>query len=70
VPGENDESTPSGSDLGGLPTDFVEGERRRNLADNSLAAYERTWRAFLAWAAAASLDPRALSSTMCRYRDA
>ena len=25
------------------------------------SAYERTWRAFLAWAAAGSLDPRAIS---------
>jgi site-specific recombinase XerD len=40
---------------------LLEGARRRNLAANSRAAYERTWRAFLAWAAAASLDPRALS---------
>jgi integrase len=34
--------------------------RRRNLSANSLAAYERTWRALLAWAAAANLDPRGL----------
>ena len=27
---------------------------------NSLVAHERTWRAFLAWAAASSLDPRGL----------
>ena len=27
----------------------------------SLAAYERTWRTFLAWAAAASFDSRSLS---------
>jgi hypothetical protein len=47
--------------LGGLLADLLEGARRRNLAANSLAAYERTWRAFLAWAAAASLKPRALS---------
>ena len=26
-----------------------------------MPSYERTWRAFLAWATAASLDPRALS---------
>jgi hypothetical protein len=31
--------------------DLLEGARRRNLSVNSLAAYERTWRAFLAWAA-------------------
>ena len=59
--GENEEFEPSGSDVGGLWADLVEGARRRNLSANSLAAYERTWRAFLAWAAAASLDPRALS---------
>jgi site-specific recombinase XerD len=59
--GENKEDAPSGSDLGGLLADLLEGARRRNLSENSLAAYERTWRAFLAWAAAASLDPRALS---------
>jgi pimeloyl-ACP methyl ester carboxylesterase len=47
--------------LGGLVADLLEGARRRNLSANSLAAYERTWRTFLAWAAAASLDPRALS---------
>jgi integrase len=58
---ENEELKPSGSDLGGLLADLLEGARRRNLAENSLAAYERTWRAFLAWAAAASFDPRSLS---------
>jgi GNAT superfamily N-acetyltransferase len=31
--------------------------RRRNLSANSVAAYERTWRAFLAWTATASVDP-------------
>jgi hypothetical protein len=61
VLGENEEVKPSGSDVGGLLADLVEGTRRRNLSANSLAAYERTWKAFLAWAAAASLDPRALS---------
>jgi hypothetical protein len=61
VPGENEESGPSGSDLGGLLADPLEGARRRSLSVNSLTAYERTWRTFLAWAAAASLDPRALS---------
>ena len=47
--------------MGGLLADLLEGARRRNLSANSLTAYERTWRALLAWAAAASLDPRALS---------
>jgi hypothetical protein len=61
VPGENEEPKPSGSDIGGLLADLLEGARRRNLSSNSLAAYERTWRAFLAWAAAAGLDPRVLS---------
>jgi site-specific recombinase XerD len=61
VLGENEEAAPSGSDLGGLLADLLEGARRRNLSANSLAAYERTWRTFLAWAAAASVDPRALS---------
>jgi hypothetical protein len=32
---------------------LLEGARRRNLSANSRAAYERTRRAFLAWAAAA-----------------
>ena len=50
----------SGSDLGGLFADLMEGARRRNLSANSLAVYERTWRTFLAWAAAASFDPRSL----------
>ena len=59
--GQNDELKPSGSDIGGLLADLLEGARRRNLSANSLAAYERTWRAFLAWAAAAGLDPRVLS---------
>ena len=58
--GKNIESEPSGSDSGGLLADLLEGARRRNLSENSLAAYERTWRAFLAWAAAASFDPRSL----------
>jgi hypothetical protein len=57
----NEEAGPSGSDSGGLLADLLEGARRRNLSANSLAAYERTWRAFLAWAAAASFDPRSLS---------
>jgi hypothetical protein len=46
VLGENDEAGPSGSDLGGLLADLLEGARRRNLSENSLAAYERTWRRF------------------------
>ena len=45
----------------GLLADLVEGARRRNLSANTLAAYERTWKAFLAWVASAGLDPRALS---------
>jgi integrase len=61
VLGENEAGKPSGSDVGGLLADLVEGARRRNLSANSLLAYERTWKAFLAWAAAASLDPRVLS---------
>jgi hypothetical protein len=61
VLGQNDELKPSGSDVGGLLADLLEGARRRNLSANSLAAYQPTWRAFLAWAAAANLDPRALS---------
>jgi hypothetical protein len=39
---ENDEPKPSGSDLGHLLADLLEGARRRNLSENSLAAYERT----------------------------
>jgi integrase len=54
---ENEEA---GADSGRLLEDLLEGARRRNLSDNSLAAYERTWRALLAWAAASSLDPRSL----------
>ena len=51
---------PLGADSGRLLADLLEGARRRNLSANSLAAYERTWREFLAWAAAASFDPRSL----------
>jgi hypothetical protein len=58
---ENIENSPQGSDIQGLSVDLLEAARRRNLSANSLAAYERTWRAFLAWAAAASFDPRSLS---------
>jgi hypothetical protein len=54
-------TAPRGSDTQGLLADLLEGPRRRNLSANSLAAYERTWRTFLAWAAAASFDPRSLS---------
>jgi integrase len=46
---ENEEEGPKGSDSGGLLADLLEGARRRNLSANSLAAYERTWRRFLAW---------------------
>jgi integrase len=56
----NQEAGPSGSDSGGLLVDLVEGARRRNLSANSLAAYERTWRALLAWAAASNFDARSL----------
>jgi hypothetical protein len=49
VLGENEDPKPSGSDSGGLLLeDLLEGARRRNLSPNSLAAYGRTWRAFLA----------------------
>jgi hypothetical protein len=41
--------------------DLLEGAQRRTLSANTLAAYERTWRGFLAWAAAADIDPRVLS---------
>jgi len=61
VLGENEQAGPSGSDSGGLLADLLEGARRRNLSANSLAAYERTWTKFLAWAAAANLDPRSVS---------
>jgi hypothetical protein len=57
---ENIEETPQGSDIQGLSADLLEAARRRNLSANSLAAYERTWRRFLAWAAAAGFDPRSL----------
>jgi site-specific recombinase XerD len=58
---ENDELKPSGSDSSELLADLLEGACGRNLSENSVMAYERTWRTFLAWAAAASMDPRALS---------
>ena len=53
-------TAPQGSDIQGLSADLLEAARRRNLSGNSLAAYERTWTRFLAWAAAASFDPRGL----------
>ena len=57
---ENIEDSPKGSDIQGLSADLLEAARRRNLSANSLAAYERTWTRFLAWAAAAGFDPRSL----------
>ena len=57
---ENIQDRPQGSDIQGLSADLLEAARRRNLSLNSLAAYERTWTRFLAWAAAASFDPRTL----------
>jgi len=57
---ENIEDSPQGSDIQGLSADLLEAARRRNLSANSLAAYERTWTRFLAWAAASSFDPRSL----------
>jgi hypothetical protein len=56
----NEEADPKGSDLTGLLADLLEGARRRNLSANSLAAHERTWRTFLAWAAALNIDPPSL----------
>jgi integrase len=62
VLGQNEEAgRPSGSDSSELLADLLRGARRRNLSPNSLAAYERTWRAFLAWAAGSRVDPRAVS---------
>jgi integrase len=60
VLGENIEESPQGSDIQGLLADLIEAARRRNLSANGLAAYERTWTWFLAWAAAAGFDPRSL----------
>jgi hypothetical protein len=57
---ENQEGGLQGSDIQGLSADLLEAARRRNLSANSLAAYERTWTRFLAWAAAAGFDPRSL----------
>jgi integrase len=56
----NKEGEPLGSDIQGLSADLLEAARRRNLSGNSRTAYERIWTRFLAWAAAASLDPRSL----------
>ena len=50
---ENQEGGLQGSDIQGLSADLLEAARRRNLSANTLAAYERTWTRFLAWAAAA-----------------
>jgi len=60
VLGENIEDRPQGSDIQELSADLLEAARRRNLSLNSLAAYERTWTRFLAWAAALNFDPRSL----------
>jgi hypothetical protein len=57
---ENIEDRLRGSDIQGLSADLIEAARRRNLSANSLAAYERTWTRFLAWAAASNFDPRSL----------
>jgi site-specific recombinase XerD len=57
---ENIEGGLQGSDIQGLSADLIEAARRRNLSANSLAAYERTWTRFLAWAAASNFDPRSL----------
>jgi site-specific recombinase XerD len=57
---ENIEDSPQGSDIQGLSADLIDAARRRNLSANSLAAYERTWTRFLAWAAALNFDPRRL----------
>ena len=57
---ENQEDGPFGSNTNRLSADLLEAARRRNLSANSLAAYERTWTRFLAWAAASSFDPRSL----------
>ena len=54
--GETEAVALYGSDFGGLLEGLLEGARRRNLSGNSLAAYERTRRAFLAWAAAAPIQ--------------
>ena len=63
---ENIEDRPQGSDVHELSADLLEAARRRNLSKNSLAAYERTWTRFLAWAAASSFDPRGLPSETAR----
>jgi hypothetical protein len=57
---ENQKGGLQGSDIQGLSADLLEAARRRNLSANSLAAYQRTWTRFLAWAAASNFDPRRL----------
>jgi hypothetical protein len=57
---ENQEGGLKGSDIQGLSADLLEAAQRRNLSLHSLAAYERTWTRFLAWAAASNFDPRSL----------
>ena len=49
-----------GSDIQGLLGRPPRGSAAPEPFGNSLAAYERTWTRFLAWAAAASFDPRSL----------
>jgi hypothetical protein len=58
--GKKPQDGPQGGDIQGLSADLLEAARRRNLSANSLAAYERTWTRFLAWAAALNFDPRHL----------
>ena len=57
------------SDLSGLLGRPPERARRPNLSENSVAAYERTWRVLLAWTAPTSLDPRHASHTPHRFLD-
>jgi hypothetical protein len=61
VLGQNEEAVPSGSDVGGRLIDLVEGARRRNLASNSLAAYEVLGRRFSHGRQLLVWDPRSLS---------
>jgi hypothetical protein len=63
---QNQEGGLQGSDIQGLSADLLEAARRRNLSANSLAAYERTWTRFLAWAAALNFDPRSLPSGLTK----
>ena len=64
MPAPNPEADPQpqSSDPQSLLADLLEAGRRRNLSTNSLLAYRRTWTQFVAWASAASLDPRSLPS--------